>query len=99
MKTIHKYPLNLDTEQTLTMPAAAEILSVQDQGGVLCIWALVDTDRLPEERRFRVYGTGHAIANFPHKYLATVIQGSFVWHVFERFTASRGVFRTALAVE
>jgi hypothetical protein len=36
-----------------------------------------------EERYFRIYGTGHTMPEACGKYIGTVQQGAFVWHVFE----------------
>lgn len=69
------------------MPINAEILSAQDQGGSICIWAKVDPmDKdNTEERIFEVIGTGeYASDNYKRVYVATVQQGPLVWHIFER---------------
>jgi hypothetical protein len=64
---IYKYPLRIADEQAVPMPAGARILSVQDQDGQLCVWALVDADvhadtRTPMPRRtFYIVGTGHPL--------------------------------------
>ena len=67
------------------MPLGAEILDIQAQRGILCLWALVDSDtKRASRRRFRVYGTKHEIdksANLQH--LKTVQTKGFVWHIFE----------------
>jgi len=84
MKVIHKFPLKLTDSQQIKMPERAEILSVQMQGGVPCIWAQVDTDYDLETRLFYIYGTGHRMDDFAvMKFIGTVQEGQFVWHVFQ----------------
>lgn len=87
MITIHKYGLRIVDTQTLPLPRDHRILSVQEQRGEVCVWALVDTDSPPVSVRFWIVGTGHP---FPHElayakedtYLGTVQAGPLVWHVF-----------------
>lgn len=82
MKTIWKYQLDVTDRQRLYMPKGAEILCVQNQGGVLCLWAKVDSGAKPEERVIVIVGTGRPIHR-DLKYIGTVQQVAFVWHVFE----------------
>ena len=56
------YQYVLDTVTTLEMPQGAEIMSVREQGGVACLWALVDPDAPLEPRRFRTYSTGDSVS-------------------------------------
>lgn len=85
MNTIWKYPLALvDHMQGMVMPTGAEVLSVAMQHGVPTLWAQVDTDTQSIcTRLFIVVGTGHAIPEVPLKFVGTVMDGPFVWHVFE----------------
>lgn len=90
MKTIHKYEVLLEGAFSLRMPKEAVILSFQCQLGVPCIWAKINTAHINEDRHFRVYGTGHPIANIPKDvglhYIGTVQQSqtpALVWHLFE----------------
>jgi hypothetical protein len=84
MTTIHKYALDITDFQTVHLPKGAEILDAQMQRGNLHIWAIVDTNAPAEPRTFCIHGTGHPL---PHainrKYLSSVQDGNFVWHVFE----------------
>jgi len=84
MKTIYKYTLDLDIETSeFQMPLDAEILCVQNQNNVLCLWVMFDEDQvLTSIRKFQIYGTGHSIPSFK-KYIGTAQMGIFVWHVFE----------------
>lgn len=86
MRTIFKYPLEIPWT-TLMLPVGAVVLTVQLQGDVPTLWAVVDDDKPKAPRRFATLGTGHA---FPWKsatqytYLGTVqTRYRIVLHVFE----------------
>lgn len=81
MRVIYKYPLP-SAINSVALNANAEILCVQLQENVITMWALVDTDNPIINRTFAVYGTGNEIESFS-KYVGTVQQNQFVWHVFE----------------
>ncbi|GAH37849.1 unnamed protein product [marine sediment metagenome] len=87
MKTIFKYPLRPDDYQIVIMPRGAQILTVQAQRERPCLWALVETDNEPEERHFRMAGTGHLFTSKDKllRYIGTfqVKAGELVFHVFE----------------
>lgn len=86
--TIFKYPLALSPLQEVKLPKDAEILSVQDQRGTICLWAAFPGDDEPRvSREIEIVGTGQPVESFERvdrKFLGTVQQGDFVWHVFER---------------
>lgn len=84
MKTIWKFEIALEATQAIEMPRGAEIISVQFQHGVMCLWAIVDSNAAAEQRIIQVFGTGHDFKAHNRKHLATLVQGAFVWHVFER---------------
>ena len=86
-KTIWKYELS--STSPLELPIGAEILTVQPQGGGLCLWALVDPDASTEKRDIEVFGTGRTVAcdmGIERHYIGTVQfgGGALVLHVFER---------------
>lgn len=85
MKTIWKFTLSDDDLQEVQMPYGAEILSVGMQRDKFCLWAIVDPERPKESRRIMLRGTGHNMPDFtiPPKFLGTVFQGIYVWHLFE----------------
>jgi hypothetical protein len=86
MRVVYKYPLEIVDEQHVKMPMGAQLLSVQDQNGDLCLWALVDTTAALTQRKIRIAGTGHAVATpGPGAFIGTVQQmkGAVVWHVFD----------------
>lgn len=79
---IYKYPLKLEVVQKVEMPEDAKILSAQLQNGVLCIWALVSTDRELEDRTIHTIGTGWE-TDFLYKFISTVQIDGLVWHIFD----------------
>lgn len=84
-EVIYKFPLQPlgETAVTvLTLPSGALLRAAAMQHGQLCLWMQVNRNNAPQARTFQVVGTGQPIpgnANF----IATVQDGSFVWHVFE----------------
>lgn len=83
MKTIYKYPLEITDCQSIRMSKGAEILSVADQYGIVCVWALVDPAANLEDRMFYIFGTGLPVNEvIPMKFLGSIQQSVFVWHVF-----------------
>lgn len=85
MKTIHKFPFQTADQAMLTMPRGANILCVQAQHGVPCLWALVDPSKPAQERRLRVYGTGHPCDENAGDYIGTyqLSGGALIFHVFD----------------
>lgn len=57
---IYKYPLKVVSEQELSLPAGAKILSCKSQNDAPTIWALVDGNATSNEKyKVQVIGTGH----------------------------------------
>lgn len=85
MRTIWKFAIPIDDVAEISMPAAAEILSIQMQGGMLTAWAIVHEGSENATRRFYVVGTGNPLPTpaWSSRFLATVQDGAFVWHVFD----------------
>ena len=84
---IWKFPLNIQDVQSVSMPSGAAILSVANQNGTLCLWALVDSRNGVSLRTIEVIGTGHHIRSsepYERKFIGTAVINPFVWHVFER---------------
>lgn len=83
MKTIYKYPLEVTDENQIEMPVGAEILCVQVQHGIPCIWAKVETDNPSTYTTILTYGTGHPV-NPNAAYIGTyqMVNGDLVFHVF-----------------
>lgn len=83
MLVIYKWQLTVSRHQEVVMQRGARILTVQNQGGMLCLWAIVNPEAPTESRYFSVFGTGHPHESFPQNYIGTCQQGQYVWHVFE----------------
>jgi hypothetical protein len=85
MRTIYKYPLQITDEQLVSMPAFAEILTVQLQDGKPVIWAYVETTASQDRRLIETFGTGNPITNqSERKYIGTYqLPDGLVFHVFE----------------
>ena len=87
MKTIWKYELPMQEDVYLQMPEGAEVLSVGEQHGRLCLWALVDDNACTEGRAFSIRGTGYPADGVETQtHIGTVVTagGALVWHVFEQ---------------
>lgn len=84
---IYKYPIPVEDRFELSLPQGSEVLTVQVQRDAPQIWALVDPERPPEARRFRLAGTGHPITEQASlgRYVSTfqMLDGQLVFHVFE----------------
>ena len=87
MKTVYKYTIAPDPTQHIDLPNGAEILKVEMQQNIPCIWVLVDVDFTHMERRwFRLVGTGQEFEHDErHQYIGTFLmyEGTLVWHLFE----------------
>lgn len=103
MLTIYKYPLHVDDNDIaeVVMPHMARVLTVQAQHETPCIWAVVDTEREPVKRRFRVFGTGHPMKQDYSDYIGTfqLMGGSLIFHLFEDHTINISDGGTTLAIE
>lgn len=83
-QAIYKYPIGMGQGVQIAMPAVADIKAVGIDGdGVPCIWALVDPDAAPSQRRtFGIYGTGDTVSGH-YVWIGTFFTLPYVWHVFE----------------
>jgi hypothetical protein len=88
MKTIWKYLLKEDNDQSIDLPIGAKILSVQFQNDSLYLWAIVDDEADTERRVVAIIGTGQKCWCADWEYLGTVqielkVQCDYlVWHIF-----------------
>ena len=84
MKTIWKYQLDLADHTSFTAPEPAEIISIENQRGILSAWVIVDPDAPVVTRNLVVRGTGHPFQGNEGKHIATVQghDGLLVFHVF-----------------
>jgi len=90
---IYKYPLSLIDQETraaveVAMPAGATVLHFDFQRDWPTLWALVDETSALYVRTFEVYPTGGEVPednpDYVRRYVGTALQGSHVWHCFER---------------
>lgn len=82
--TIWKYRLELKYDQIIEIPARAKILTAQNQGDTIQLWALVNPKLPKEKRKIRIVGTGNDVSGILI-YISTVQmeRGMLVWHIFE----------------
>ena len=81
----YKYALDFEVRQTLSLPKGAVILKAgMDKDKKLSIWVDVSQEE-SDVREFYVYGTGHLAEKADKQiFIDTVIDGDFVWHVYEK---------------
>lgn len=82
---VWKYPIPLEDWPELPMPLGADVLCVQMQGDMPCLWARVDPDAAKTIRQFRWAGTGHQLTPDVGRYVGSVqmMGGALVFHLFE----------------
>ena len=82
---IYKYALPRTHRSTISMPEGAEILHVDNQFDEPFIWAMVDPNRPPVDRKFLFIGTGAEFYETNVKHISTfLVRGdSYVFHIFE----------------
>ena len=85
--TIHKVQLEITDQQHVMLPANVEILTVQVQRGIPCVW--YKFNKSVEEKvkwSFYTVGTGHNTSTTVGQYVGTyqIDNGNLVFHVFAR---------------
>lgn len=60
-KIIFKYQMPVLESFSMELPAGAQIIRMQDQGGMFWLWAVVDTEAPTETRNFMAFKTGAAM--------------------------------------
>ena len=83
MEIIYKYQLDITDRQNVKLPIDAEILSIQDQGGVVCMWAKIDPNKIAIDRTIIIYGTGIPCEDIEGTFISTLQVGAMVWHFFQ----------------
>jgi len=87
MKVIHKFPIEMANAQLISMPLESEILSVDIQNNIICLWALCSYGACKmHERKILIFGTGSNTSDLDSfvRFIGTVQLNGFVWHIFER---------------
>lgn len=85
MRQVWKYPIETG-ESCIEMPEGAQLLFVDTQSDLICLWALVDPDATKEKRHFMLVGTGHDVPDQTKlDYIGSgmLFGGQLVFHVFE----------------
>lgn len=87
MKAVWKYPIAVQSEQRIEIPEGALLLTVQIQGELPCLWAVVDRDAPLATLVLWTAGTGHPLPSTEGEYLSTyqLQSGALVFHVFARW--------------
>ena len=86
-RVIFKYQMPVLERFTMDLPAGAEIIRMEDQGGMFWLWAVVDTNAPMETRHFHAYKTGAAMdpdANLKYVgFCAVFVQMELGLYIFE----------------
>jgi hypothetical protein len=84
MKTIWKLVLETTDTQTVFIPRNSELLCVQLQYDIPCLWYRCDPNEELVSVTINTYGTGHPIEKATDKYIDTyqLSNGTLVFHVF-----------------
>ena len=82
-KAIWKYELEMNGRQWIEMPRDAEIISIQKIDGIVCLFAIVESDSDKVKNIVEVYNTGEVLPDLSTRlYLGTVHYGASVFHLF-----------------
>jgi hypothetical protein len=87
MLSIRKYPVPIDHDFAIDLPAGATLLDLACQADRPYLWALVDPEAPVFVARFRLFGTGQPVPEADMRSLAHVgsfpmAGGSLVFHLF-----------------
>lgn len=83
MKTIWKFPLTIADEVSVLVPPGAKPLTVQLQGTIPYLWAIVDPDaKLVTRLKILWRGTGQPLTGDEGAHLGTVQLAGLVFHAF-----------------
>jgi hypothetical protein len=81
--TIFKYQLAITDKQVIDIHGKATQFTVGlDPFDDLCVWAVVDKSKTPTPHTFFIVGTGHLMPKEAKKWLGTVRQRQFMWHIW-----------------
>jgi hypothetical protein len=86
MQTVHKYEIPVTNYFEIELPKGSLILRAGKQRYHNVFWALVDTEKPTEIRKFWRVGTGYSMKNFDDvnaRFIDTWQDGDLVWHLFE----------------
>lgn len=92
MKVIYKYPLEIKEKQEILLPDNHQILDIQVQNNIPCLWVLLDSDDLDPSKIHSFYihlvGTGQKFNDSILNYITTfqLAGASIVLHAFYSWT-------------
>ena len=99
LSQIWKYALEVQDTNHIDMPMGAQVLTVQMQGDVPTVWAMVKPSRSPEMHIISMIGTGQTFNADFGRYIGTVqLHGEnegVVVHVFDWNTMGNGATQEA----
>lgn len=86
MKQIFKYPLQLQSDQSIELPIGSGVLDCKEQNGVPTLWVIQDVDASGPgtDVLIKIVATGEQFELDNWHYLRTLMIGDLVWHVFVR---------------
>ena len=86
-RIIFKYQMPVLEDFEMELPEGAEIIRMEDQGGMFWLWAIVNTDAPNEKRVFKAFKTGAKIpSDMDLKYIgfcAVFVQMELGLYIFE----------------
>lgn len=85
MKAVWKWQLETTDDQHIEAPDGAQILKVEIQHDIPCLWMLVDPEAKKRSYHIKTAGTGHPIEfsnNFIFAGTYQLAGGNFIGHVF-----------------
>lgn len=89
-RVIYKYQMPVLERFEMQLPEGAEIIRMEDQGGMFWLWAVVNTNAPDETRQFRAFKTGAKIPDgLTLRYVgfcAVFVQMELGLYIFEDFT-------------
>ncbi len=85
-RTVHKFTLCIGGEDKFDLDAAARVVHVAMQNGMLRIWVERTPGAAPLARTFGVFGTGHQLPR-GWEHVGSCLDGDCVWHVYEQRAA------------
>lgn len=90
-KVIYKYQMPVSERFEMKLPANAEIIRMHGEGGLLWLWAVVDTNVSDEVRFFRTFKCGGSgmndAGNLVYRGCAAIyIQAELMLYIFEELS-------------
>jgi hypothetical protein len=81
---IWKYSLVETDLQAISVPMGANFISVAVQDGIIWAWAEVNETAPRVSVTIEIIGTGNPVAPARRRFIGTVLNAPFVWHVYEQ---------------